>query len=101
LSVVLRSKTAGVQREVSTVFTATLKSTPLARTRGSIGTFDYLCDANGICPGSSFWAEKYFNNIIGFDLAWWGWIYHAGNNGSWQNACSPTCGGNSGDITGN
>ena len=34
----------------------------------------------------------------GFDVgAWWGWVYHAGSNGSWVNAVS----GNSGDITAN
>lgn len=85
---------------VSTIFTATPKTMPGARTRGSIGTSDYMCDGSGNCPGSSFWADLYFDGVSGFDLDWWGWVYHAGNNGSWQNAC-PTCGGNSGDITGN
>jgi len=82
---------------VSTQFSATLKSAPLARVRGSIGTFDYQCDDAFNCPGSFDWTTLYFDNVAGFDLAWWGWVYHAGNNGSWVNAIS----GNSGDITGN
>jgi hypothetical protein len=81
----------------STVFSATLKSTPGARVRGSIGTFDYACDAAFNCPGAVDWTTLYFDNVSGFDLAWWGWTYHAGNNGSWVNAIS----GNTGDITGN
>src|SRR6266852_9382558 len=35
---------------VSTQFSATLKSAPLARVRGSIGTFDYQCDDALNCP---------------------------------------------------
>ncbi len=81
----------------STLFSATLKSTPGARVRGSIGTFDYRCDAAFNCPGFVDWTTLYFDNVSGFGLAWWGWTYHAGNNGSWVNAIS----GNSGDITGN
>lgn len=82
---------------VSTIFNATLKSIPTRRTKGSIGTDDYQCDTSGNCPGQFSWAGLYFDSVSGFDLAWWGWVYHAGNNGSWTNASS----GNSGDITGN
>jgi len=82
---------------VSTLFTGTLLATPLARTRGSIGTFDYDCDTNFNCPGYVSWITLYFSSTSGFDYSWWGWVYHAGNNGSWTNASS----GNSGDITGN
>jgi hypothetical protein len=82
---------------VSTVFTATLLSKPFQRAMGSIGTFDYNCDASGHCPGYSNWTAFYFTAISGFDLAWWGWVYHAGNNGSWVNSIV----GNSGNITGN
>ena len=81
----------------STVFSATLKSTPDLRVRGSIGSFDYKCDAAFICPGHFDWTTSYFDNVSGFDLAWWGWTYHAGKNGSWVNAIS----GTTGDITGN
>lgn len=84
---------------VSTLFTGTLK--PDVRTKGSIGIFDYQCDTSGNCPGFVSWPSLFFDSLAGFDIgAWWGWVYHAGNNGSWQNAC-PACGGNSGDITGN
>lgn len=82
---------------VTTAFTATLLTTPGARIRGSIGTFDYLCDAAGNCPGYVDWATLYFTDVSGFDLAWWGWVYHAGSNGSWVNSVD----GNSGNITGN
>jgi hypothetical protein len=43
------------------------------------------------------WPSLFFDNVAGFDIGdWWGWIYHAGNNGSWANAAT----GNTGDITG-
>lgn len=82
---------------VSTVFTATLLSSPSQRTMGSIGTFDYACDGAGNCPGYVDWTTIYFTDVAGFDLAWWGWVYHAGNNGSWVNSAD----GNAGDIAGN
>jgi hypothetical protein len=82
---------------VSTVFTATLVSHPMQRAMGSIGTFDYKCNASGNCPGYSSWTAFYFTAISGFDLAWWGWVYHGGNNGSWVNSITH----NSGNITGN
>ena len=81
---------------VSTLFSATLQATPVVRTQGSIGTFDYACDTAFNCPGYVDWTTFYFTDVSGFDLAWWGWVYHAGNNGSWTNAIT----GNSGDITG-
>ncbi len=82
---------------IATSFTGTLLSSPKARTRGSIGTFDYECDTDPSCPGYVDWTTLYFSSTSGFSLDWWGWIYHAGNNGSWVNSSS----GNSGDITGN
>ena len=82
---------------VSPAFTATLVSNPSQRAMGSIGTFDYQCNPAGICPGYVDWTALYFASISGFDFAWWGWVYHAGNNGSWVNSVD----GNSGNITGN
>ncbi len=82
---------------VSTFFTAALLSDPIQRTKGSIGTFDYHCDEAGNCPGHVDWTTLYFTAVSGFDLAWWGWVYHAGNNGSWVNSVD----GNTGNITGN
>jgi hypothetical protein len=82
---------------VSAVFTATLRAAPGARTRGSIGTYPYDCDAAFNCPGYVDWTTLYFENVSGWGLAWWGWVYHAGNNGSWVNSIE----GNTGDITGN
>ncbi len=81
---------------VSVPFSATLLATPLARAKGSIGTRDYAC-VDFDCPGYLDWTTLYFNGGAAFDYAWWGWVYHAGNNGSWTNAST----GNSGDITGN
>ena len=81
----------------STVFTGTLKASPSLSTRGNIGNFDYMCDTSFNCPGAIDFLSVYFDSTSGFDLAWWGWIYHAGNNGTWVNAIT----GNSGDITGN
>lgn len=79
----------------STVFTGTLNSTPAYPTGGNIGTFDYKCDASFNCPGRVDWVSAYFGSSSGFDLAWWGWIYHGGNNSTWVNAST----GNQGDIT--
>ena len=76
-------------------FTAT-SFTPSERTKGSIGTFNYACTIDGVCSGYEDWTTFYFEGVDNFDLPWWGWVYHAGNNGSWVNVSS----GNSGDITG-
>ena len=70
------------------------------RTKGSIGTLDGMCDASTAtgCPGPVFsaWREDYFTGVAGSSLPWWGWVYHAGNNGTWVNKTD----GNEGDITG-
>jgi hypothetical protein len=43
------------------------------------------------------WRSDYFTGVSGFAFdEWWGWVYHAGNNGSWVNAID----GNEGNITG-
>lgn len=78
----------------STIFTGTLLPSPLWRTKGSVGTTDYQCNITGICPGYVDWTSQYFSSTTGFDLAWWGWIYHGGNNGTWVNSVD----GNSGDV---
>ena len=70
------------------------------RTRGSIGKFDHNCDpcTGGICDGagSTRWRSLYFPDYSQASYDWYGWVYHAGNNGSWVNAIS----GNEGNITG-
>jgi hypothetical protein len=91
----------------STIFTGTLNPAPAVvggtsngvalRTKGSIGTFDYGCDVNFNCPGYFDWVAAYFTTSAGFDLSWWGWIYHGGHNGTWVNQIA----GSTGDITGN
>jgi hypothetical protein len=77
-------------------FTGTFN--PTVKTKGSIGTVDYACNTStGSCPGYVDWTIQFFTGVGGFNQVWWGWVYHAGNNGNWVNALS----GNSGDITGN
>ena len=77
----------------TTVFTGTFA--PSVSTHGNIGTFDYQCDISGNCPGLVNWADLYFTDRAGYDLEWWGWVYHAGRHGYWINSID----GNSGDIT--
>lgn len=55
---------------------------------------DYQCNIAGTCPGRIDWSGKYFKDITGYDLAWWGWIYQGQDSGTWVNAIT----GNSGDI---
>ncbi|MCL4533708.1 MAG: hypothetical protein M1370_00910 [Bacteroidetes bacterium] len=74
----------------STIFSGTLKASPGYSLRGNLGTFDY---GYGSTPFS--WVNAYFSSTSGFDLAWWGWVYHGGKNGTWVNAST----GNLGDIT--
>lgn len=80
-------------------FTGTLSPVGM-RTKGSIGTLDGACDAATAagCPGPVFsaWLDDYFPDFADLSLAWWGWVYHAGNNGTWINKAD----GNEGDITG-
>lgn len=90
---------AGIKGEMeggyrSTPFTGTLLLSPLWPLHGNVGTTDYNCDNLGNCPGIVNWRDKYFVSTSGFDLAWWGWIYKAGNHGTWINAIS----GAAGDI---
>lgn len=72
----------------------TLKATPDWPTRGSVGTTDYNCDIGGDCPDYVNWVGQYFEPGYSFNYDWWGWIYMAGNHGTWLNSSD----GNSGDI---
>lgn len=77
------------------IIAGTLLATPLWRTRGSVGTFDYACDTSFNCPGYVDWVGQYFPAASTFDYAWWGWSYKAsGHHGTWVNKID----GNSGDI---
>jgi hypothetical protein len=77
-----------------------LLASPLWATHGSVGTTNYQCDINGICPGfvavfgTGSWADKYFVTGATNVDAWWGWKYNGGSHGTWINALS----GNSGNI---
>ncbi|MGH2535490.1 MAG: hypothetical protein ACRDJW_24790 [Thermomicrobiales bacterium] len=77
------------------IFSGTWKAEPLADTRGHIGTFDYECDGTGFCGNLVDWRTLYFDGLTANSFQWWGWIYHAGNNGTWVNASE----GNQGNIT--
>jgi hypothetical protein len=80
----------------ATQFSGTLLASPPYPTHGNIGTFDYMCDLTFTCPGYVDWLTLYFSSTSGFNLDWWGWIYHGGSNGTWVNAST----GSTGDITG-
>lgn len=83
----------------TTQFTGTLD--PQLATHGNIGTFDYTCTiTGGIASGCNYfsWVDTYFTNASGLTFDWWGWIYHAGNNGTWVNSSDYLYG--LGDITG-
>ena len=78
-------------------------------TQGIIGTLDCDCKADTAagCPGPCFsaWRSEYFPGFSGSALPWWGWIYDAGNNGTWVNSIDGNDGnegneGNEGNITG-
>lgn len=74
---------------------------PTLRTRGNLGTVDPKCDAvTGSCDfsPSRAWIDDYFDGGSWGAYLWWGWVYHAGKNGSWVNAQDPP--GNQGNITG-
>jgi hypothetical protein len=82
---------------VSTFFSGTLDTSLPAR--GDLGSFDLACtDANN-CPGAHPSPLTYVSSSVGFDLAQWGWIYHAGKNGTWLNQDDVSA-ANGGDITG-
>ncbi|HXG51772.1 MAG TPA: hypothetical protein VNN77_10245 [candidate division Zixibacteria bacterium] len=78
------------------IIIGTLDPDPLYRTRGSIGKFDYGCDAvTGNCVNLFSWPDTYFASYSSFNLDWWGWVYQGGSNGTWVNSID----GNQGDIT--
>lgn len=74
--------------------TGVLKSTPSWPRRGFAGVHDYQCDISGSCPGYISWIDQYFEPGWSFTYNWWGWIYHGGSHGTWENAVD----GNQGDI---
>lgn len=67
----------------------TLNSDPAWQTKGNVGTIDYA-------GGPVSWLGIYFSSVGSFDYEYWGWIYRAGNNGTWVNSQN----GNQGDISG-
>jgi hypothetical protein len=68
-------------------------------TRGDLGTFDLRCNVDSSCPGDRPGWASYFNPLTSADsFAQWGWIYHAGKNGTWLNQDPDDASG--GDITG-
>ncbi len=79
------------------LITGELKAVPGWKTKGNVGTVDYNCDPVVGPSSCSYvqWIDKYFQTGWAYQYQWWGWIYRAGNNGTWVNT-DP----NSGDITG-
>jgi hypothetical protein len=74
--------------ERTTVFTA--KWRPTAPTSGSIGTVN--CSAALGCPSSIDWKSLYFQDVSGYDLAWWTYSYYAGTHGNWRNQADANVG---------
>lgn len=90
---------AGVKGAFEGGYQATFDGTftPSLKTNGNLPSVDYSL-------GGFDWVGAYFTGNTTFDQPYWAWNYHAGNNGSWVNACTgpdAACPGNSGDITGN
>lgn len=81
----------------TTMFSGTFA--PSLATRGSLGTFDLACTDAYTCPGAHPSYRSYFASTAGDDLAGWGWIYHAGRNGTWLNEAGVSA-SDGGDITG-
>ena len=77
-------------------FNGTPIAQPTVKTHGSIGTFDYRCNSARNCPGSVYWVSLFFTGVTGDEFDWWGWLYKAGENGTWLNSIA----GVRGDITG-
>lgn len=71
-----------------------LLAEPAWPTRGSAGVTDYECTIAGVCPGEVSWIAQYFAPGFEYTYAWWGWIYHGGQHGTWVNSSE----GNTGDI---
>jgi hypothetical protein len=77
--------------ERTTVFTA--KWHPTVPTSGSIGTV--YCDPTFGCPREIDWASLFFQDMVGYDIAWWTFSYYGGTHGNWLNQADRS----QGDIT--
>lgn len=83
---------------VTTFFTGTLNPHPAYATNGNLGSFDLMCTDANTCPGAHPSYLSYFSATTGDSLAHWGWIYHAGNHGTWLNQ-DDVAAADGGDIT--
>jgi hypothetical protein len=55
-------------------------------TSGSIGTFDFACDASFTCPGRVDWRSLLFTNVTNFRTLWWAFAYATSDgHGTWAN----------------
>jgi hypothetical protein len=84
---------------VTTFFTGTFNPSGPYATKGDLGTFDLQCTSAYNCPGAVPTPQSYFSSTSGYDLRHWGWIYHAGDHGTWLNQ-DDTSAADGGDITG-
>jgi hypothetical protein len=84
---------------VTNFFVGTLNAKPPYATHGELGTFDLHCTDAYTCPGAHPSYTSYFSSSTGDTLAHWGWIYHAGRNGTWLDQDNVPA-ADSGDIVG-
>jgi hypothetical protein len=63
------------------------KRNPGMPTSGSIGSFDYACDAVFGCPERFDWFSQYFREVSSFRMLWWAFAYNANatGHGVWAN----------------
>jgi hypothetical protein len=87
----VRGLLASVQRfEVAAIFR------PLVPLSGFLGTFDFGCNQQGVCPGNVRFSSLFFQQITGVSGAGLASVYVAGQHGTWIQTSS----GDFGDITG-
>ena len=101
------SLSAGISGEIvggyittDIVFVGTFNPNALPTT-GNLGVYDLQCDQYGNCPGSAISWLAYFGGSVSSAhyFAEWGWIYHAGDHGTWLNQ-DDVAAADSGNITG-
>lgn len=90
--------TAGVDGWVVSVqrFEVTAIFQPVVPVSGFLGTFDFRCNQQGVCPGNVRFSSFLFQHITAFGGAGLASVYFAGRHGTWVQTSS----GDLGDITG-
>ncbi len=90
--------TAGVSGLVASIqrFELTAIFRPVVPLNGFLGTFDFRCNQQGVCPGNVRLSALFFQQITGFGGDGLASVYFAGHHGTWIQTSS----GDLGDITG-